>query len=196
MRWFLLAVCLVVTPAVGEEAYRWVDENGVIHYSDTPFPGAERVELGEVQTFSAPTAPDRPSPPSPSAGQDAAMDLYPTFRIVQPAPEQTIRDNSGTLDVSLEVEPRIRTGHRLELFLNGQSVDGIPRATTRFTIDGVPRGEHTLRAELRDGSGNPVAESPTVRFFVMQTSIQNQANPLAPGNNPRPTPRPTPRPGG
>ncbi len=190
MRWFLLAVCLVVTPALGEEAYRWVDENGVIHYSDTPFPGAERVELGEVQTFSAPSVPSPAPAPSTSSAGDTATDLYPTFKIVQPAPEQTIRDNSGTLDISLEVEPRIRTGHRLELFLDGQSVDGIPRSTTRFTIDGVPRGDHTLRAELRDGSGNTVAESATVRFYVMQTSIQNPANPLAPGNRPRPTPRP------
>jgi len=193
MRWILLIVCLVVAPVFGEEAYRWVDEDGVIHFSDTPHPGAEVIELGEVQTFSAPAAPAAPPAASGSpapAQEDTPADLYPTFKIVQPAPEQTLRDNSGTLDISLEVEPRIRTGHRLELFLDGQSVDGIPRATTRFTIDGVPRGTHTLRAELRDGSGNAVAESATVRFYVMQTSIQNPANPLAPGNRPTPRPRP------
>lgn len=191
-------VCLVVTPVFGEEAYRWVDEDGVIHFSDTPHPGAERIELGEVQTFSAPTSPAAPAPASPAAAEEEPpADLYPTFRIVQPAPEQTIRDNSGTLDISLEVTPRIRTGHRLELFLDGQNVDGIPRATTRFTIDGVARGAHTLRAVLTDGSGNAVAESPTVRFYVMQTSIQNPANPLAPGNRPTPTPPVIrPRPGG
>ncbi|MGD8976338.1 MAG: DUF4124 domain-containing protein [Gammaproteobacteria bacterium] len=193
MRWILLMVCLVVTPVFGEEAYRWVDEDGVLHFSDTPHPGAELIELGEVQTFSAPAAPAAPPPASgtsAAAEEETPADLYRTFKIVQPAPEQTIRDNSGTLDISLDVDPRIRTGHRLELFLDGQSVDGIPRATTRFTIDGVPRGAHTLRAELRDGSGNPVAESPTVRFYVMQTSIQNPANPLAPGNRPTPRPRP------
>lgn len=199
MRWYLLLICLIVTPALGEGAYRWVDENGVIHYSDVPHPGAELIDLGEVQTFSAPQAPaaapsDRPA----SNGSDAALaeDPYPTFRISQPSAEQTLRDNSGTLDIALDVEPRIKRGHFLELFLDGTSVEGIPRATTRFTIGGVVRGEHTLRAALVDGAGNVVAETPTVRFFVMQTSIQNQANPLAPGNQPRPTPpiaRPRPR---
>ena len=191
MRWILLLACLVITPAFGEAAYRWVDENGVIHFSDTPHPGAELIELGEVQTFTAPAAAaSRPDPGSPPAQDAAGQELYKTFRIVEPAPEQTLRNIGGTLDISLDVDPRIQAGHRLELFLDGQSVDGIPRATTRFTIDGVERGAHTLRAVLTDGSGQPVAETPTVRFYVMQTSIQNPANPVSPGN------RPTPRSGG
>ncbi len=198
MRWYLLLVCLIVTPAFGEGAYRWVDENGVIHYSDVPYPGAERIDLGEVQTFSAPAAPPPPSGAVPkSADDDAAIqpDQYEVFRISQPSAEQTLRDNSGTLDIALDIQPSIKRGHSLELFLDGQSVEGIPRVTTRFTIGGVVRGQHTLRAVLVDSTGEIVAETPTVRFYMMQTSILNPANPLAPGNQPGPNPpvRPQPR---
>jgi hypothetical protein len=122
-------------------------------------------------------------------------DQYEVFRISQPSAEQTLRDNSGTLDIALDVQPRIKRGHSLELFLDGQSVEGIPRVTTRFTIGGVVRGQHTLRAVLVDSTGEIVAETPTVRFYMMQTSILNPANPLAPGNQPGPNPpvRPQPR---
>jgi len=198
MRWYLLLVCLIVTPAFGEGAYRWVDENGVIHYSDVPYPGAERIDLGEVQTFRAPAAPSPPPSAAPESADDGAAmqtDQYEVFRISQPSAEQTLRDNSGTLDIALDVQPRIKRGHSLELFLDGQSVEGIPRVTTRFTIGGVVRGQHTLRAVLVDSTGEVVAETPTVRFNMMQTSILNPANPLAPGNQPGPNPpvRPQPR---
>ena len=199
MRWYLLMICLIVTPAFGEGAYRWIDENGVIHYSDVPHPGAEHIDLGEVQTYSAPATPAPPPSTQPtSANDDAASqtDQYEVFRISQPSAEQTLRDNSGTLDIALDVQPRIKRGHSLELFLDGQSVEGIPRVTTRFTIGGVVRGQHTLRAVLVNSAGDIMAETPTVRFNVMQTSIQNPANPLAPGNQPTPRPpiaRPTPR---
>lgn len=185
MRWILLTI-LVIGGAAAADTYRWVDENGVIHFSDRPHPGAERIELGEVQTFSAPESlPEAPPPAAETAaradeGVQDAGPAYDVFRIVQPQPEETIRNTGGTLDVSLDVSPRVRRGHRVGLYLDGNRVSGVPRAATSFTIDGAVRGAHTLRAVIEDSSGNLVEQSPTVRFYVQQTSIQNPVNPLRP----------------
>jgi len=34
--------------------YRWVDAQGVVHYSDTPQPGAQVIQLQSAQTYRAP----------------------------------------------------------------------------------------------------------------------------------------------
>jgi Domain of unknown function (DUF4124) len=31
--------------------YRWVDAQGVVHYSDTPQPGAQKLQIAPAQTF-------------------------------------------------------------------------------------------------------------------------------------------------
>src|SRR5262252_10689165 len=43
--------------ALATTVYKWVDENGVVHYSDQPHPNAEKVHVQAVQTYKAGTAP-------------------------------------------------------------------------------------------------------------------------------------------
>ncbi|HTY50119.1 MAG TPA: DUF4124 domain-containing protein, partial [Steroidobacteraceae bacterium] len=45
------------TAAMASIVYKWVDADGVTHYSDTPVPGAVRTELGTVQTYKAAPVP-------------------------------------------------------------------------------------------------------------------------------------------
>lgn len=68
MRYVPLLLCLAVGPALAQGLYRWVDETGQVHYSQTPPP------RGDFQPL-APAAP----PPAPATGltdyareQDAA----------------------------------------------------------------------------------------------------------------------------
>lgn len=196
MRWILLSIFVIGGVAMAD-TYRWVDENGVIHFSDRPHPGAELIELGEVQTFTAPELPPVATPAAtgstvpPDGGTTGGA--YDVFRIVQPQPEETIRNNAGILDITIDAQPRIRPGHRVRIYLDGEQVSGVPRAATSFTIDGVVRGAHTLRATVEDRVGKMVEQSPTVRFFVQQTSTQNPNSPLNPNNRPGVSPRPQPR---
>ena len=39
MRWLLLTWLLLPLAAGAQGLYKWVDEKGVVHYSDTPPPG-------------------------------------------------------------------------------------------------------------------------------------------------------------
>ena len=45
------SACTVATAAT---VYKWVDENGVTHFSDQPHENAQKVELKAPQTFTAP----------------------------------------------------------------------------------------------------------------------------------------------
>jgi hypothetical protein len=80
------ATLLLCLPAFGQTLYRYVDGNGVVHYSDTPLLEAtgrtiERISKGGTHLSDKPASTDKPSavksgdPPFPDAGrreQDAA----------------------------------------------------------------------------------------------------------------------------
>ena len=183
MRW-LITLTLLVSMAASADTYRWVN------YSDIPHLGAERIELGQVQTtpFAAPA--QRPAPPSTSgsgsgSGDDGAA--YQSISIQRPKPEETLWNIEGRLDVAVSVQPGLNASHRLALYLDGQAVAGIPAGATSFTIDKVYRGMHTLRAAVRDSGGRELGSSQAMRFYVQQTSGDNKKS------GPTPSPRPRPR---
>ena len=202
MRWTLLPLLLLAVTA-SAETWRWVDEDGVVNFSDQPRPGAERVELQGLSTFSPPEWTAQPDEPAGPAEPDAAgLDWYSRLAILSPVNEETIWNNQGNLDVALAVEPRMRQGDRINLYLDGEPVNGLPPNATRFTIDRVFRGGHTLRATIVDQNGAELFSSDTLQFYVRQTSLLNPQN-NAPGVSPTPpiaprppAVRPLPRPRG
>ncbi len=47
MKWMcLMAGMLALNAAQGAELYRWMDKNGVVHYSENPAPDAEKIRIG------------------------------------------------------------------------------------------------------------------------------------------------------
>ncbi len=71
MRCTLLCCCLLLAlPVSASEIYRWVDDNGVVHFTDRPREGAERLTIRTA----APSTPARAATPAaPSAQQPELM---------------------------------------------------------------------------------------------------------------------------
>lgn len=190
MRVLVLLVVLLPTLVTAAEVYRWVDDDGVVHFSDRPEEGAETVVIREAQTFSAP-APRAGSSAATSSGnaaddQIAADDQeeapsYSNLEIVRPQQEEVFWNIGGELSVSLRAQPRIRGGHTVFLIMDGQEVAQLPRGRMQTRLSDVVRGTHNLHAEVRDGGGNTLATSDSVQFTVQQTSLQNPNNPNRPG---------------
>jgi hypothetical protein len=177
MRWILLA--LLMSCALGaqaEEVWRWVDENGVVHFSDRPHPGAERVELNRPQTFTPPPLPARPETPSRTQSEPDAAPAYTGVRVVSPAAGETLWNIAGELAAQVEVQPSLAPGHSLRVSLDGQRVETPPGAT-QFTISEVFRGEHRLSVSVVDENGRELASSEPVTFYVQQASLQNPNRP-------------------
>ena len=102
-RTILVLLGLLAAPCLmAEEAYVWTDENGVVHYSDRPMPGAKRVELHAPNTSQSPSR--QSAEPSADgeeqAEEPAAAFRYESFEVATPGPEETLWNIEGTLNVT------------------------------------------------------------------------------------------------
>jgi hypothetical protein len=149
------------------EAYRWVDEQGVVHYSDRPQEGAEQIQLPRnarpTRRIASAPAPQRNPGTEPSAAFS-----YDSIEISAPAAEETLWNIAGVLNVTLNVQPALRPGHRVRVYFDGeeQMVNG-----SSFQIQEVYRGVHNLQAEVLDETGKLMGRSQTNRFYVQQNTI-------------------------
>ena len=173
---WLIPVCLLWSAAQAVPVYRWVDESGQVNYSDRPAPGAEQIELS-TDAFSLNTG------RSSARVQSSALETQPSgaagyesFVVIQPAPQETLWGTGGKVEVAIGISPELKPPHRLGLYLDGVPADLDTRAT-RFEIENVYRGEHTVQAVILDDTNKELLRSAPVTFFVQQTSIYYPRNP-------------------
>lgn len=102
-----------------------------------------------------------------AAGETVA---YTSLVITQPAAEETIHDNTGTLAVELALSPalQIEQGHRIKLLLDGTAMP--VTGTTSLTLTQIDRGAHTLQAAVVDQSGAVLIVSEPVSFYMWRAS--------------------------
>ena len=170
IRPILVFVGLLASATVLAQAYRWVDEDGITHYSDVPTEGAEEVQLSEYSRNTGARL-YRERAPSSAEAEQAADDQpfrYESLSISSPGPEETLWNIEGVLNVSVAVSPGLQSGHQLRVYYNGQQrlVSG-----TSFQIEEVFRGVHNLQAEVIDATGRLMIRSETNRFYVQQNSV-------------------------
>ncbi len=173
MRAILFTLLSIVSlAALSATVYKWVDEDGVTHYSDQPHENAEKVQLTQPQTYSAP----RSSPVQPTAPAKAAVAPLGTCEVVQPSNDQTF-PNATSVTAAVQVSPNLLGGTLVLLLLDGARVPNFPSGGGSVTIDPVERGTHSLQAVVQDGNGKVLCQSPSVSFTVLQPSVLNPANP-------------------
>ena len=159
--------------AVADEVYKWVDEDGVVHFSDQPAPGAEVIHIPDSSRTRPARAPQsRTATPSAEAQRAAASTpfSYESLSFTSPSPEQTLWNIGGTLNVSIALSPALRASDQVRLYFDGeaQTIDGL-----QTELQEVWRGTHNLQAEIVDANGALMIRSDPIRFYVQQTSILN-----------------------
>ena len=164
------------TLAIAGNVYKWVDENGVIHYSDQPHENAQKVQLKAPQTYTAPKTP-APSPRIPAS--DPAAPVYQSCAISAPTNDQVFT-NTYEVTAGVLVQPAVRPGDTAVVTLDGQTVPGVPASGGQFTISPVDRGTHSIQMEVKDPSGATVCSSAAVTFHVQQPSLQSPTRPIKP----------------
>ncbi len=185
MRWKLFTLMLLVGPlALAGPIYKWVDENGVVHYSDQPHQDAQQIHLGAPQTYK----PTQYAQPQPEA--TAAPPVSYTCAVTSPTDQQAFPD-ADTVSVSAQVDPRPGPDNPIYVVLDGRVVADQPTSGLQFTL-GVERGEHSVAVLIRDANGRTVCQSAAVGFSVRQPSLLSPSNPNNPVNNQpvKPNPRP------
>jgi hypothetical protein len=175
-KWLILLSALLVGPVSGAPAYTWTDANGIVHFSDTPVPGARQIELAGAQGFgnrsSAQPTQAASSAPAAAAAEPAPTSPYRLLSIAAPAQQETLWNTGGSLSVRIEVQPRLQPGHRLDVVLDGARKN-LSATGLEFTVPEVFRGLHTMEALVVDPRGTEIARSSPITFVVQQTSLQN-----------------------
>jgi hypothetical protein len=170
--------------AAAQAVWKYVDEQGVTHYTDQPVPGAEKIELSSGNT----AAPSSNSGPVTSATTRAAQQgAYRLFQIVRPANQESVLNTGGVVQVSMQLDPALQTGHIVTLYLDGQLVEDFPPNALDHELQSVPRGEHTLVGVITDANRRRVTETSKVTFTVRQKSILMNP-PVGPSVRPPPKP--------
>ncbi len=167
MKYRILTVLLLMTLGVSAEVYRSVDEDGNVVFSDKPGPGAEAIELDEVQTIKVPPPPRMDFSPKKKPSQ-----RYTEVAIQSPQNDEAIRNDGGDVTVNISVKPGLNANDSVVLYLDGREIDlggGLSKA-----FSGLDRGTHTLRAVVKDANGKELKSSSTSTFHLLRNSVLNR----------------------
>jgi hypothetical protein len=171
----LLATCAGIALAQTTiTTYRWVDAQGVVHYSDTPQPGAQVIQLQSAQTYHA-----SPAPPTPPAAKTATTTTdpnspYQSCGIVQPATEASYFAPES-VPVAVQLTPGLRPGDELAVTVDGAALQ--PVAPGRYQVQAPERGAHTVNLDIHDPDGKQVCRASPVTFYVQQPSLLSPTSP-------------------
>ncbi|MGB5410651.1 MAG: DUF4124 domain-containing protein [Woeseiaceae bacterium] len=163
-------MALLVSAAAIADVYKWTDEDGVVHYSDQPHPGAERIQISGTNTYSAPATRSRAAD-SDDTDEDESDEFtgYESLTISNPGAEETLWNIEGVLNVSLSVTPALQPGHQVRVYFDGNPRDVVGLS---FQIEEVFRGVHNIQAEILDATGKVMIRTQPNRFYVQQNSIR------------------------
>ena len=169
-RIIVILLGLLASSSALAQAYTWTDEDGVVHYSDRPQPGATEVDLGKYSASKGNSLARKPLPRRSSTTDqgDTSTFRYESLEVASPAAEQTLWNIEAVLNVSLALSPALQSGHRVRVYF-----DGTPQEVVGLSVQlqEVYRGAHNLQAEVVDQAGKVLIRSQPSRFYVQQTSV-------------------------
>jgi len=159
--------------------YRWVDAQGVVHYSDTPTPGAQVIQLHSAQTYRAPPSAAAKAAQAGASSSGGAASPYSSCNIGQPAPEASFFAPE-TIPITVALAPGLRGGDQVNV-----TVDGVPAAPLtpgglQFQVPGPERGAHMVSALVSDADGKTICHSAPLTFYVQRPSVNSPAAPVRP----------------
>ncbi len=164
----LLLLCL---PALcwAATVYRWVDADGVVHFSDQPQPGAVKIQIREPQSYT-PSPTPATGKAAPNVKQQTEPHEYQSCEVSVPGAggDQSLM-NADSVTVTVQMQPTLRAGDQLTVQLDGTNLT--PLNSTRYEISPIDRGAHTATAIVRGAGGEVLCQSPVVNFYVHQPSV-------------------------
>jgi hypothetical protein len=169
----MLGVCASAWSAT---VYKWVDDNGVTHYSDQPNPKAQKLQISDAQTYGAQAAAGT-TPPQPAASAGPAA--KPVCVIDTPGAGQVYLDTfsiTGHLTLA-----RVGADSQTTLRMDGQDISGLLAPDGSFQLSQLDRGEHSLTLQVTNARGEVTCQGNAVNFSIRQPSATVPGVPTVPG---------------
>jgi TolA-binding protein len=167
----LLILCISVSAQV---VYKTVKADGSVVYSDILSDGAVPVNLSSMNTVVVPALNNAASQTTNqinSVKKRSPEVQYSVF-IRSPTAEQTLRDNSGAVSINAEVLPK-KSG-KFQLIIDNQIVK--TQSNSKFQLENINRGAHTIQIKFLDNSGKILASSIPQAFYLQKTSALINVN--------------------
>lgn len=161
--WFIILCSVWVSPAFASTAkiYKTVHADGSITYSDQASSNAVEVQLDvnsmtiQSRVSSTPPLPQNRVKPKPRH----------VVSILSPAPDATIRNNAGNINIAASLEPKL--AGLFELSINGQTYESM---TGVFTLTQMDRGSYQYSVSFIDNSGKLIASSDVLTLHLHKAS--------------------------
>jgi Domain of unknown function (DUF4124) len=173
MKFLYLLLCCVVMTAQAD-VYRWVDKNGNVIFSDQPHPGAEKIEIETLPSYTPVAIPE----PVNEEQQEEGDQEVPRYKvtILTPANDETIRNNAGLVNINAKVTPPLDQDRndQLTIKLDGQTL-GEPSTSPNFTLSEVERGTHTVQVVVVDKDKKAIKSSKKITFHLQRVSAPRKA---------------------
>ena len=172
-----LTLALAASPLMAQ-VYKVVDKDGNVTFTDQPpGDGSKPIKLAPISVIEAPEYEKAPEPTDEEGAvkEPSLAELRRTYRdfaIISPEPEASVWKPDGPIAVAWNVRTALQPGMQVTLFL-----DGTKHVTTvqpMIPLSGLDRGEHTVKAELRDSKNRVVATAQPVVFYVRQPKLYNR----------------------
>lgn len=170
--------------------HKWVEKNGTTVYTDTPPEGktTQAIELPEITIIES--LPIEPRPPISNTSSDETNNTNSNLdsqtqstnqennsyevKILSPKNDEAIRANDGNVTAIFSVQPPLKKGESLVIYLNGKQKSA--GENSQFRFENLDRGTHSLFAVVRDKEGNVVANSESTKFHLQRFSALHHSN--------------------
>jgi hypothetical protein len=171
--WILFGVwaaCLAPMSGSAMTVYKWTDAQGVVHFSDQPVEGAEKIVTSSgpghngIMAESTPTTPAKPETQKKKTLADAQISIS------SPSQEQTFTGGES-VPVRLSMTPELRQGQQITWSLNGAQIQGQAPDAVEFTLTDLARGVYTIEATVTDTATGEAKSTDPVTFNVMRPSV-------------------------
>ncbi|WP_407331881.1 DUF4124 domain-containing protein [Enterovibrio sp. 27052020O] len=182
----LLLIGALSNTAISGEYYRWVDENGTVHFSDARPEISMEIEIDvdvliqpDTSTYDSPPISPTPSTPTSPPAPDTPA-LASRLELLSPSNDDTIRNNEGIINITLATDLPLGKNQKIRPVIDGKSQKS--QRSLQFELDNLDRGSHTIKVQLLQ-DGKVIAVTPSVTVFLHR-AIQRKAPPKG-----KPTPR-------
>ena len=169
MRQLLFIIALLPWLTASAAIYKSVQPDGSVLYTDhPPRPDSQAVELTPLQSIKPVSPASTQAEPEPT---ESVQKDYSQLEITRPLNDETIRDNSGHIDVEYNLSPPLRTedGHTVTITLDGQSIaTGI--TSSSVSLENVSRGTHSLEVQAVGKDGAAIIAAKPVTFHLLRSS--------------------------
>lgn len=165
----LLAVFTAPISVQAMVVYKWTDADGVVHFSDQPVEGAEKIITASGSSSRGILSQPAPNVRAPDAPKKPGALEYTRFSITSPSPDQTFTGDQA-VNVSLALEPGLKPDQTVAWSLNGVQVSNQAPDAVQFTLTDLPRGSYTLSATVTDPLSGESKTADPVTFNVMRPS--------------------------